>query len=367
MYAIIILRGAFMKNKQEDKLVTRKSNMIVRHAVTKFNYKQNQLMCVLLGKYINLKNNECIDTEVGIDELRQILGLNDGSENYNLIKKAVTKFGENGSVGFLTFNEKGEPVYKWMPFFKEIELTKNCCKFSWNDRMKDHLVNLKNNYTQYLASDYLKLGSVYSQNLYEQMKALENYRYNYAHELPRITVKELREIMQVGTKYPSFNTFKNMCLQRAIDEINEKTDLHISINTVKKGRTVVEVEFDIMNKSKKFNYEGCWLNYDEIDDIIKKNGKSKIHELAKIKKDNNKYYQMLRQNDETDYEIILNFIKCDADRVSKADEEPVRIIKASCLDDDMEPICEDNDNYLDEQLKQMMFELNEQGDKSYDN
>ena len=355
-----------MKNvKQENKLVARKSNMIVRHAVTRFNYKQNQLMCVLLGKYINLNKDTCIDTEVGIDELRQILGLNDGSENYNLIKKAVTKFGENGSVGFLKFDSKGEPVYTWMPFFTKIELTNNYCKFSWNDCMKENLINLKNNYTQYLASDYLKLSSVYAQNLYEQMKAIENYRYSYDHSLPRIAVEELRQIMQVGNKYPKFHTFKTVCLQRAVEEINEKTDLYVKMNNVKKGRTVGEIEFDIMNKSKKFSYEGCWLNYDEIDDIIKKNGKSKIYELAKIKKDNNKYYQMLRQHDESDYEIILNFIKCDADRVSKADEEPVRIIKASCLDD-MEPICEAPDN-LDNDLKQMMFELKEQGDKSYDN
>ena len=296
----------------KDKMITRKSNQIVRHAVTKFNYKQNQLMCVLLGKYVNLKNNQCIDTEVSIDELRQILDLEDGANNYNRIKAAIEKFGENGSVGILTVNEKGNSKYIWMPFFKKIELTDNYCKFAWNDLMKENLVNLKNNYTQYLASDYLKLSSVYSQNLYEQMKSIENYRHNYSHELPKISVQDLREIMQVGKKYPAFNTFKNMCLQRAIDEINEKTDLFVRIDTVKKGRTVVEIEFDIHRKDKKFNYNGCWLSYDEIDDIIQKHAKNKIYDLAGIKKDNEKYYKLLKKGGKSDYDIILNFINQDA-------------------------------------------------------
>ena len=293
------------------KLITRKSNKIVQHCATKFTYHQNQLMCLLLGKYVNLTSDECINTTIPVDELRKALNLNDCADNYIAIRKAIKNFGANGSVGFLEKDYKGDYSYTWMPFFSKIKVDKNICEFVWNEEMKPFLVHQQNNFTQYLASDYLKLSSVYSQNLYEQMKSLENYRYNYNHTLPRIEVSELRQIMQVGKKYKDFNNFKTICLQRAVDDINKKTDLFVRMNNVKKGRSVVAIEFDILRKDQKFNYEGCWMNYTEVDDIVKKRGKCKIYELAKIKKDNQKYYQMLRQGNKTDYEIVLNFIKQD--------------------------------------------------------
>ena len=58
----------------------------------------------------------------------------------------------------------------WMPYFTKIELTETEVSFKWNNEMKPFLTNLKENYTQYLSNDYLKLKSVYSQNLYEQLK-----------------------------------------------------------------------------------------------------------------------------------------------------------------------------------------------------
>ena len=236
-----------------DDLTIRKSNKIVQKTLNRFTYKQNQLMAILLGKYVNLNTNECIDTSVSIDELRRLLGITDGSENYALIKSAIKRFGENGSVGCLEQDEKGEYEYVWRPYFKEIRVKQDECIFAWNDLMKPYLIELKNNYTQYLANDYLKLKSVHSQNLYEQLKSLENYESNY-HKKPFITVDEIRQIMQTdGRKaYDRWGAFKQLVLDKAINEINEVTDLNIEYETIKRGRNVKGLEFDI--KRKKWNY-----------------------------------------------------------------------------------------------------------------
>ena len=233
---------------KKDKLVIRKSNAIVRNTINKFNYKQNQLMCLLLGKYVNLSTNECISTEISIDELRKTLGLTDGKKNYETIRHAIDKFGENGSVGIY---DSDRNKYIWMPYFTKIELDDTKVLFKWNDEMKPNLINLKNKYTQYLASDYLNLSSIYSQNLYEQLKSIENWNQEII-----FSIADLHRIFQTENKktYQSFNSLKNKILLSSVEEINTKTDLDVSMSTVKDNhdkRKVYGVKFEVKKKRVK--------------------------------------------------------------------------------------------------------------------
>lgn len=296
---------------RKEKLVIKKDHELVRKAINNFTYKQNQLMCLLLGKYVHTKGEYYIDTTISIDEFRQALQLSDGKDNYLAIKKAVNEFGRNGSVGIF---DKDSQEYIWRPYFRQIKLSKTQVKFEWNDAMKDDLIGLRDKYTSYLANDYLKLNSVYSQNLYEQMKSYQNMP-----KQPQITftIADLHRIMQTEKKksYQDFNKFKTTILARAIKEINEKTDIKVEIETVKDKkdkRKAVGIAFTIHSKNDHYNYNGCWLNEYEIEDIIyNHHAKSKISELAKIKVENKNYYTLLRSGNKSDYQIILNFIEQD--------------------------------------------------------
>ena len=236
-----------------EELIIRKDNRIVQKTINKFTYKQNQLMALLLGKFINLKDNVCLDTSITISEIQKCLGLSDGAENYDAIKRAILQFGENGSIGCLEQNKKGEYEYVWRPYFKEIRLNESECIFSWNNLMKPYLIELRNNYTQYLASDYLKLKNVHSQNLYEQLKSLENFNTKYGKN-PEIYVEDIRNILQTNGKkaYDRWGALKQLVLDKAIKEINEVTDIEVTYTTKKRGKNVVAVVFDI--KRKNWNY-----------------------------------------------------------------------------------------------------------------
>ena len=298
----------------DERLVVQKDNHIIQNTINKFSYKQNQLMCVLLGKYVHTKNNECIDTTITINELRQSLGLNDCRDNYRQIQKAVSDFGRNGSIATWEEVGRGGWDWVWMPFFKKITLSENKVELVWNDAMKEHLINLKNKYTAYLASDYLKLNSVYSQNLYEQMKSYQNMP-----KQPQVifSVSDLHRIMQTENikTYESFNQFKTRCIERAINDINANTDIFVKIDVVKDvkdKRKAIGLAFTIRSKEDYFNYKGCWLNANEINEIIYKHkAKNKINDLAKIKETNKDYYTLLRQGNKSDYQIIMNFINQD--------------------------------------------------------
>ena len=227
----------------------RKSNDIVQKTMNRFTYKQNQLMALLLGKYVNLKTDECIDTSVSIEELREVLSIqSQGGNAYERIRRAIELFGERGSVGIYT-EKNGKPKWTWMPYFTKIELTEDGVTFNWNEGMKPYLIKLKNNYTQYLANDYLKLHSVYSQNLYENLKSVENFERNYGKK-PVIQLDELRRIFQVEGKktYEDFRYLNVKILKKSVAEITDVTDLNVSYSTIKKGKKVVAIEFTVKRK-----------------------------------------------------------------------------------------------------------------------
>lgn len=238
-------------DSNRDNIVIRKDNTIIRKTKNKFDYKQNQLMALLLGKYVNLNTDKCIDTNITIEELRLALGIkSDGGSSYEQIRQTIDRFGEKSSVGI--YKEiKGKPKYVWMPFFTKIELKENAVEFKWNLEMKPYLIGLKQNYTQYLMADFLNLKSVYSQYLYEVLKSVENFENRY-HKKPIIDLDELRNILGIEDKkaYMQFNEFNKRILKKSINEINDKTDLDVSYTTVKKGRVVVAICFDVSKKSE---------------------------------------------------------------------------------------------------------------------
>ena len=290
-----------------DKLVVRKSNEIVQDTINKFSRQQNKLMCVLLGKFVNLSKNECLDTEIKISDIREILEITDGGNNYDRLRSAIRRFGEVGSVGCREIDKNGKSVYVWRPYFSEIRIEDNKCIFSWNDKMKPYLLNLQKRFTQYISDDYLKLKSIYGQNLYEQMKSYHKL-INPPYKEPGIVdlnIEYLRTLMRTEDKYAEDKIFRRDVINVAVKDINTHTDIYVEASRVRNGK----ITFVIKSKKEYFDYNGCWLSGDEINDIIYTyHAKSKIYELGKIKKENKQYYALLRQGNKSDYEIILNFI-----------------------------------------------------------
>lgn len=321
-------------DKQSKNMLVQKDNELVRKVITRFTYKQNQLMCVLLGKYVHTKDSYCIDTTISIDEFRQIMEIkSDGGNAYKRIKDSVESFAESSSIGIFTGTIE-KPKWLWRPYFSQIELDQTKVIFKWNPEMKEDLIGLKNKYTAYLANDYLKLNSVYSQNLYEQMKSYQNMP-----KAPQVsfTIADLHRIMQTEKKksYKNFNLFKTSCIGRAVDDINEKTDIFVEFEAVKDQkdkRKAAGLAFTIHQKEECFSYNGCWMSGEQINDIIYTyRAKHKILELAEIKSGNKQYYSILRQGGKSDYEILLSFIyqdKLKNGEISQEDKIFISLAKA---------------------------------------
>ena len=101
-------------------------------------------------------------------------------------------------------------------------------------------------FTSYLLEQTASMDSIYSVRLYELL-----VQWKAAKQTPIFALEKFRDQLGVGIEeYKAMNDFKKRVLLVAIDEINEKADIKISYEQVKKGRKIVGFTFTVHEKPK---------------------------------------------------------------------------------------------------------------------
>lgn len=104
-----------------------------------------------------------------------------------------------------------------------------------------YISDLSSNFTQYLLQDIAGLTSVYSIRFYEFMMQFNSTGYRM------IKLDDLRDMLDLGKKYPLTADLKRRVIDTAIAEINEKSPYIVSYKMIKTGRKFTHLEL----KSKK--------------------------------------------------------------------------------------------------------------------
>ena len=115
-------------------------------------------------------------------------------------------------------------------------------RIAMTDEVMPYLTQLKGQFTQYQLKHIAYFNSVHSIRIYE---LITQYRSVGSRE---ITVEKLKEWLQVEESYSRWNNFKARVLDPAISEINEKSDLFVEYEPIKKGRKVTGIEFRITHE-----------------------------------------------------------------------------------------------------------------------
>ena len=114
-------------------------------------------------------------------------------------------------------------------------------------------------FTSYLLEQTASMDSIYSVRLYELL-----VQWKAAKQTPMFELEKFRDQLGVeASEYKAMCDFKKRVLQVAIDEINEKSDIKISYEQVKKGRSIAGFKFKVLTKDKPKNLkqeEGADLN-----------------------------------------------------------------------------------------------------------
>lgn len=170
--------------------------------------------------------------QCGISSTRAYEGLSDASQK--LVRRYfsyTTNEGKNTVANWIlrsTYDEGGIEVF----FTKEV-LTML--------QVFDKL----NPYTKYKKDIILKLKGDYAFEIYHIAKQFEGL------EKADIPIDDLKTKLDVPKSYHDLSNFKKRVLDPSCSEISNNTDLNLTYETVKRGRSVIAIRFIIKNKSAK--------------------------------------------------------------------------------------------------------------------
>lgn len=226
----------------EDKYLVTQSNNLIEARHKKPLTAREQKIVLAMVSMIQPSDEDFKDYRISVKNFSEMLGLK-GSVKYtqmkgiaeNLMTKTIEIPKENG--GWLLANWISSAEYK------EGE---GVIDLSFSPKLKPYMLQLKNQFTSYRLSNILSLNSTYSIRLYELMKKWEHLgKWG-------CSIEDLRGKLGVNEGiYPRYANLKARVLATAIEEVNEKTDLYIGFNEIKKGRSVERFEFTIQHAPEK--------------------------------------------------------------------------------------------------------------------
>lgn len=174
------------------------------------------------------------------------------------IDRGFKKIAEEVKKKYFWFeDDKSGKYVNW--FDLEILKQRGYILISLDPKIKQYLIGLQNNFTEYELYNIMALSNKYSITLYELLKS---YQFSGKHET---SVEQFKE--RIGAQTATFSKFsevKRRILDPALDEINIKTDLDISYtcldakkNIIKslQGRKVFYLYFTIKQREPNDRFE----------------------------------------------------------------------------------------------------------------
>lgn len=221
-----------------------KSNDLIQKSRYKLSLTQQKVVLYLCSM-IQPNDEELREYIIPIREFCQMCGIDGtGGRQYKAIETTLEQLKQKSYI--IRLNKHLTTSVSWVSkWYLDTSASVRSVKIQLDPDMKPYLLRLKSNYTKYEYAYTLRMTHKATPRLYELLKS---YHYDKLKPYDKsFDVDELRDILDANGKdtYKQFRYFRHFILEPAIDEINDQTDINVSISTRKQGRIVVEVTFHI--------------------------------------------------------------------------------------------------------------------------
>jgi len=196
----------------------------------------------LLYMYISKLSEENLDfpeLRISVQDFTEMMGLMD--PNYHAVKERCKKLLER-IVEIET--EKEWIGFQWFSVCR-YEKGEGRLRLRIHDELRPYLLRLKKEYTRLITKQVMQFGSVYSIRIYMLCKQYQSIGKRL------MKIEELKKKLGIDQgKYKQYGHFKKRVLQHAQEEINQKSDIEIGFEEIKKGRKVIEIMFQVEKNIK---------------------------------------------------------------------------------------------------------------------
>lgn len=287
-----------------------KANSLIE-ASYRLTLDEMRLLALTIGT-MNPKSNQQV-FEFSVSEfVRQFPDVNE-DRAYSQIKSAIERIAERWVK---TEDEKHVTKFRWVSsqtYFKN----EGRFKIALTNEIMPYLTQLKGQFTQYQLNHISGFSSVHAIRLYELFTQYKRLGERY------ITVEELKKWLQLEEKYDRYNNLNQRVLTPALAEINEKSDLYVKYEPIKRGRKIVGVEFNIsyekpIKKRPPFPHKNKYGQFVKLD---RQNPKNSSHEYGLYARDCLKilesFYQKIEDIPNEDLLFYWIFLAINASNKSK--------------------------------------------------
>jgi len=234
-----------MKNLNKNNLVTQANNLVeAKYGLT----KNEQLIICAMASFISPEDKDFLTYKTSISEFINILGVDKKSalrEMENVIRRLLSRI-----IKIETPN--GWKMYQWVSL-AEVNKEEDTLLLRFHDELKPYLLELKKRFTSFKLQEVVLLKSVYAIKIYQLLAEYHNRKkitFEYS-------LENFREMMlgDKSKKYSDFKNFRVRVLESAQKELNEKSSLSFTFKSIRIGRKIGKIEFQIVetnnNKEEK--------------------------------------------------------------------------------------------------------------------
>lgn len=214
-----------------------KSNQVVEASYRLSVTEQRVLLSAIAKIPKQVEVSDDVIYTVNVQDLNKI-GIHEKA-SYRDLKLAVDRLYER-SINFI---DGSTSKIRWVQRI-DFNDSKSEIAIRFSKDILPYISNVKENFTQYLLADVATMRSAYSFRLYELLAQYKKIGKRL------IDIDELRIMLDVGKRYKTTGNLIAWVIQPSIDEINEVTNLTVTIEPKKTGRKYTHLEFIIKVKDK---------------------------------------------------------------------------------------------------------------------
>lgn len=223
--------------EQQKYYYVAESNDLITKARHDLTARELKIMDYVISK-IQPTDSGLITINTSMYELTKVLELKSSGRTYSQIAQNLDDMRAK-SIKIYNENERSITMTGW---FERAKVWENGqIELKINEDFSPYLIDLKNNYTQYLLIDTVKLKSKYAILLYKLMREADKDK-GKSIAILQGTPEEFMEWLGAPKDY-EYKDLKRNILKKAVEEINLKIDdMDLEILQGRYGRKVVQVE-----------------------------------------------------------------------------------------------------------------------------
>lgn len=213
-----------------------KSNALIQKSRYNLTVQEQKLVAYIVAQ-IKPSDDDLTDYNLDVKQYAKLCGISP-EPMYTELKETLDNLkSKEKDIHIITGKGKGVHtnwVTEW--YYNDIN---GGLKVSVGKALKPYLIQLKQQFTSYGLLYVLGFKSKYSIRLYELLKSFQGLKQC------GFTIDNLKNLLDVGTKYKPFKEFKRNVIDVAVREINTSSDLQINYKTHKTGRFITDITFYI--------------------------------------------------------------------------------------------------------------------------